>query len=88
MSYLARAPCVPLLSTLFNRGGSRRGFRLPGEGGDHFHCTVEPSPGHIRCRFSAYGSPVQKLGLVFSAYGSPRVANNSSDQMLRKMSAK
>ena len=21
-----------------------------GEGGDHFDCTVEPSPGHIRCR--------------------------------------
>ena len=25
-------------------------FRLPGAGGDHFHCTVEPSPGHFRCR--------------------------------------
>ena len=23
-----------------------------GRGGDHFHCTVEPSPGHIRCRVS------------------------------------
>ena len=21
--------------------------------GDHFHCTVEPSPGHIQCRLSA-----------------------------------
>ena len=21
-----------------------------GRTGDHFHCTVEPSPGHIRCR--------------------------------------
>ena len=21
-----------------------------GRAGDHFHCTVEPSPGHIRCR--------------------------------------
>ena len=50
VSYLARTPCVPLSSTLFNRGGSRRAFRLPGEGGHHFHCTVEPSPGHIRCR--------------------------------------
>ena len=47
-SYLARAPCVPLFSTLFNRGANRRAFRLPGESGDHFHCTVEPSPGHIR----------------------------------------
>ena len=24
--------------------------KLPGEGGDHFHCAVEPLPGHIRCR--------------------------------------
>ena len=50
VSYLARTPCVPLFSTLFNRGGNRSAFRLPGAGGDHFHCTVEPSPGHIRCR--------------------------------------
>ena len=21
-----------------------------GRAGDHFHCTVEPAPGHIRCR--------------------------------------
>ena len=47
-SYLAR---VPMFCTLFNRFGNRRAFRLPGEGGDHFHCTVEPSPGHIQCRF-------------------------------------
>ena len=47
---LACAPCVPLLCTSFNRGGSRRAFRLPGAGGDRFHCTVEPSPGHTRCR--------------------------------------
>ena len=43
--YLARTPCVPLFCTLFNRGGNRRAFRLPGEGRDHLHCTVEPSPG-------------------------------------------
>ena len=48
--YLARTPCVPLLSTLFTKCGNRRAFRLPGAGGDHFHCTVEPSSGHIRCR--------------------------------------
>ena len=41
---------VPLFCTLFNKGGNRRAFRLQGKGGDHFHCTVEPSPGHIRCR--------------------------------------
>ena len=48
--YLACTPCVPLFCTVFNRGGSRRAFRLPGAAGSHFHCTVEPSPGHIRCR--------------------------------------
>ena len=42
---LACTPCVPLFRTLFYRGGDRRAFRLPGAGGDHFHCTVEPSPG-------------------------------------------
>ena len=31
--YLARTPCVPLFCTLFNRGGNRRGFRLPGRAG-------------------------------------------------------
>ena len=46
-SYLACTPCIPLLCTLFIRGGNRGACRLPGEGGDHFHCTPEPSPGHI-----------------------------------------
>ena len=41
-------PRSPLFSTSFNRGGNRRAVRLPGEGGDDFHCTVEPSPAHIR----------------------------------------
>ena len=44
-------PLRPLVLYFFVfRGGNRRTFRLPGEGGDHFHCTVEPSPGHIQCR--------------------------------------
>ena len=30
--YLARAPCVPLICTLFSRGGNRRACRVPGEG--------------------------------------------------------
>ena len=47
--HLACAPCFPLFCFLFSRGGNRRVFRLPGAGGDHFHCTVEPSPGHVRC---------------------------------------
>ena len=51
-SYLASTPCVPLFCTLFVRGGNRRAFRLAGEGGDHFHCTVEHSPSHIQCRSS------------------------------------
>ena len=50
VSYLTRTRCVPLFPTLFNRGGNRRVFRLPEKGRDHFHCAVEPSPGHIRCR--------------------------------------
>ena len=41
--YLARTLGVPLFCTLLNRGGDRRACRLPGEGRDHFHCTVEPS---------------------------------------------
>ena len=43
-------PLRSVVCTLFNKGGSRRVFRLPGAIGDHLHCTVEPSPGHIRCR--------------------------------------
>ena len=50
--YLACTPCVHLFCTLFSRGGNRRAFGLPGAGGDRFHCTVEPSPGHIRRRGS------------------------------------
>ena len=30
--YLARTPCVPLFSTLFNKGGNKERFRLPGGG--------------------------------------------------------
>ena len=32
-----------------------------GRAGDHFHCTVEPSPGHIRCRNEAALSRVALL---------------------------
>ena len=48
-------PLRSLVCALFQIGGNRRGFRLRGEGGDHFHCTVERSPGHIRCRNSEKG---------------------------------
>ena len=43
-------PLRSLVCTLFTKGGSRGASRLPGASGDHFHCTVEPSPGHIGCR--------------------------------------
>ena len=34
-----------------------------GRAGDHFHCTVEPSPGHIRCRFSG-----DRICFIFSGF--------------------
>ena len=40
-------PLRSLVLYMFYRGGNSRAFRLPGAGGDHFHCTVEPSRGHI-----------------------------------------
>ena len=43
-------PLRSLVLHSVNRRGSRRAFSLAGAGGDHFHCTVESSPGHIRCR--------------------------------------
>ena len=50
----SRAPLAsPYLCLSKERTGSKGAFRLPGAAGDHFHCTVEPSPGHIRCRSSA-----------------------------------
>ena len=55
-------PLRSLVCTLFNKGGSRGAFRLPAAGGDHFHCTVEPSPGHIRYR------KVKKNGNLVSHY--------------------
>ena len=77
--YLARTPCVPLFSTLFKKGGNRRAFRLPGAGGDHFHCTVEPSPGRIRClsgpvlrdtaRLSQRYPPIARYGVLVSQHG-------------------
>ena len=75
--YLARTPCVPLrVCTLFHRGGNRRGFTLQGESGDHFHCTVDPSPGHIRCRekpsvLLSQGWMLERLGLRGTMHYSP-----------------
>ena len=60
--YLARTPCVPLFCTLFNSGGNRGALDYQGRAGDHFHCTVEPSPGHIRCRVIFFS---EFFGLVY-----------------------
>ena len=60
--YLASTSCVPLFCTLFHRGGNRRALRLPGAGGDHFRCTVEPSPGHVRCRELASNKSCNDFG--------------------------
>ena len=55
-SHLARTPRTPLTSpcSLLSgyRSGSKGAFKLPGATWDHVCCTVEPSPGHIRCRFN------------------------------------
>ena len=44
----------PCCSVLCLKGVETEGLQdyqaLAAEGGDHIHCTVEPSPGHIRCR--------------------------------------
>ena len=50
---VARAhPSRTLLNAYFNRSGSKGAFSYPGATWDRFRCTVEPSPGHIRCRIS------------------------------------
>ena len=51
-SYLARTLCFPVFLLLDNKSGGKRGLKptLSGATWDHFRCTVEPSPGHIRCR--------------------------------------
>ena len=43
-------PRVPFLMLIFIGLESKRAFRPPGAAWDRFRCTVEPSPGHIRCR--------------------------------------
>ena len=48
--YLACTPCVPLFCALFLGVETEELLDYQGRAGDHFHCTVEPSPGHIRCR--------------------------------------
>ena len=51
---LRRTSLVPLASPCFVLslvGVETEAFLdYQGRAGDHFHCAVEPSPGHIRCR--------------------------------------
>ena len=63
-SYLARAPRIPLFVLIFIGLENKERFRLPGAGGEHFHCTVDPSPGHIRCRKIRL-NPLSFLSLFF-----------------------
>ena len=48
--HLACTPCVPLFVHCFIRVETEGLLDYQGRAGDHFHCTAEPSPGHIRCR--------------------------------------
>ena len=59
--YLARTPCVPLCFVLRLIGVETEGvLDYQGRAGDHFHCTVEPSPGHIRRRLEGVDSPLSR----------------------------
>ena len=49
-SYLARTPCVPLFCTFLVGVETEGLLDYQGRAGDHFHCTVKPLPGRIRCR--------------------------------------
>ena len=84
-SYLARTPCIPLTS-LVTRGGNRRAFRLPQEGGDHFHCTVEPSPGHIRSREEVRGTRLGGFEKGLATNKPPKTAKKHSPVMCHPLS--
>ena len=56
-------PLRPLVPTYFNRSGNKGPFRLPGLAWDHPCCTVEPLPGHIRCRFDILAFEDHKVQL-------------------------
>ena len=50
-------PSRTLLYAYFNRSGSREAFSFLGGTWDRFRCTVEPSPGHIRCQYKFCNFP-------------------------------
>ena len=53
-------------------GGNRGAFRLPGEGADHVHCTVEPLPGHIRCQTWDFGARVASQAACYGMENGPK----------------
>ena len=69
--YLARTPCVPLFVHCFIRVGTEGLLDYQGRAGDHFHCTVEPSPGHIRCRKKLLHNRSAPMVVIFSLKALP-----------------
>ena len=87
--YLARTPCVPLFCTLFNRGGDRRAFRLPGAGGGSFSLyggtfarSYLVSNFHLQCYHLQCFSFAQKgVGSRGWATNNPQSRQQSSPEM-------
>ena len=52
--YLACTPCIPFFVLCFIGLETTNVLDYQGRAGDHFHCTVEPSPGHTRCRLGSH----------------------------------
>ena len=69
-SYLARTPRVPLVMLNLITLESNASFILPKATWDHFHCPVEPSPGHIRCRFFILATRSQVWPFALKLVGS------------------
>ena len=68
VSYLVRTPRVPFfMLILIGLAGSKEPFSFPGATWDHFRCTVEPLPGHIRCRILFQFQPFLATGMVATA---------------------
>ena len=74
-SYLACTPCVPLFVLCLIGVETEGLLDLPREGGDHIHCAVEPSPGHIRCPILKWSQPMRtsETALVKSVLWAMRV---------------
>ena len=75
--YLARTPCVPLFVHYLMRVETEGLLDYQGRAEDHFHCTVEPSPGHIRCRQKA-GQRRQPGFFLDTKWVCPRAGSKST----------